>query len=911
LTWGASALTIVLVRHVAYDFSPMSGGPRELPSGTITFLFSDIEGSTRLVRELGKAWPEVLERHRRILRKAFGRHGGIEKGTEGDSFFVAFDDAPSAIAAAVDAQVGLANHRWPAGVGLAVRVGIHTGQGRVTHGDYTGLDVHRAARIGAAAHGGQVVVSATTRALAEHDLPAGVGLRDLGRHLLKDLPDEEQLFQLVIPTLPNDFPPLRAMGPTIGNVPVPVSSFIGRQGDVATLRDLLSSSRLVTLVGPAGSGKTRLVIEVARAAADAFPDGSWFVDLTPLGEASEVAPSIATATGVREVGAKPVDAVLADHFRPRRCLLVLDNFEHLLAATPLVAELLAAAPGLTVAATSQAELRLSGERLYPVAPLSVEVTDDETTLGDAIRLFIERASSLAPGFRVTPESTKVIGEICQRLDGLPLAIELAAARVRLLGVDEILRRLESRLELLAAGPSDAPERHRTLRAAIAWSYDLLRPTEATLFGRMAVFSGGATLAAIERVCMDGSSGQTPIATDPLDALDGLVRHSLARVDTAVAGTRFGMLETIREFALERLSEAGDEPAVRRRQAEWCAELLESLAPRVRLRPGEARVAEPELDNIRAALEWATETHDAELGLRICGSAWRVWDRGRRLREGLVWTQSFLALGDSESLAPHRIRALEAAGGIAYWLGDNGAAVAAYRERLALAERHAGAQEIADAHLDLVFGLANLGQTDAAAAELVAAISGYTVARDELGLARCRWLQTSTMVLTHRFTEALEPLKELLPIFRDHGDLSYSGLTLGSLAMVSMAIGDLAAAERSFREALAIGATSSTVAVITGLGTWSRLLDRLDQPRLAARLRGAYAALSATYEIHMSSRLEEVTDLILAQGQPGKALDPAEEARLMDEGRRLTYDDVVRIATEMSQDGVGAWQGADA
>jgi predicted ATPase/class 3 adenylate cyclase len=870
---------------------------RGLPSGTTTFLFSDIEGSTRLVEKLGPGWPRVLEGHRRALRRAFDRHGGVEMGTEGDSFFVAFDDASAAVAAAVDGQRGLAEHRWPDGAEVLVRIGLHTGRGQVVRGDYVGIDVHRAARVAAAAHGGQVILSDSTRALTEHNLPHGVDLLDLGFHRLKDIPDSEHLFQLVIPGLPTAFPPLRTVTQSAGNLPVPLTTFVGREREIAEVRELLRTSHLLTLIGPAGTGKTRLIIESARGMVESFRDDVWFVDFASVVDPRQMPAAIASAVGVREVGGKPMAAVLADHFGPRTCLVILDNLEQLLPGAPLLTELLAAAPGLTVAATSQAELRLSGERLYSVPPMGgpapgAQPIDGADLRSDGARLFVERAMSGLPDLTLDARTSQLIGEICARLDGLPLAIELAAARVHLLGIEGIARRLDNRLALLSAGSTDVPARHRTLRGAIAWSHDLLTPAEAVQFRRLAVFSGGADLAAIERVCFDG------IEDDPLDALDGLLRHSLIQADPTVGGRRYQMFETIREYARERLSESGESSATQRRHANWYAELLESLAPIARLRPAEARIAEPEIDNIESALRWAQESGDIGLGLRICGSAWRVWERQRRIREGLTWTREFLARGGGDELARPRLRALEAAGAIAYWLGDQAAAAADYRERLALASRLGLEAEVADANVDLWFALANLGDFAAAGSALAAARAGYESVGDELGVARCRWIDASLLARERRFAEARPALEADLLVFREHGDVNYAGLAMGSLAMCAIALGDLASADAWFRELLDTAQDATTVGAINGLGVWSRMLGYLGHPRLAARLQGAYAALSETYGIEVSAGLMDVVDLVLAQVGQAEELELDERQRLFDEGRRLTIDEAIDAARAM-------------
>jgi predicted ATPase len=817
-------------------------------------------------------------------------------GTEGDSFFVAFGDAPSAVAAVAEGQLGLASARWPDGVDVRVRIGAHTGHARVIRGDYVGMDVHRAARIGASAHGGQIVISESTKALVERDLPAGVELRDLGRHWLKDLPAQEHLYQVLVPGLPVDFPPLRTVDRVVGNIPVALTSFVGRERETEAVRELLRTTRLVTLIGPAGTGKTRLVVEAAAQEAHEFRDGAWFVGLESVADPAQVPAAVAAAVRVREVGNKPATAVLVDHFRTRRCLLILDNFEHVLDAAPLLTDLLAGAEGLSIAATSQAELRLSGEHLYPVPPLGLAGALES----DAARLFVDRVTSVVPDFVVTPETARIIADICARLDGLPLAIELAAARVRGLGIDEVARRLDRRLSLLSVGPRDAPDRHRTLRAALTWSHELLRPEEAVLFRRLGVFSGGAGPEAIERVCVADATGD-PWAKigDAFAVLDELVGHSLVQGDSAAGTVRYRLLETVREFAMERLDDSGESTAIRRRHAEWCAELLESIAGRARLRPGEVKAAQPEIGNTLSALDWAAAAGEVDLGLRICGSAWRLWERGQRLREGLIWTQRFLALGPSEVNAEHRIRALEALGALAYWLGDGPTAVAAYRERLGLAERQRQASEVADGHLDLYFGLGAVGDMPTARVELAAAHAGYEALGDPLGAARCRWAESSLLLMDHRVVESYDALREVLVVFREHGDANYEGLTMGSMAMCSFAMGDLVVADRWFRQALTLAESASTVGAISGLGAWSLLLGHIGFPRLAARLEGAYEALSQTYGISMARGLRDVLDLVLRESPPAELLDAEERERLVEEGRRLTLDDVFDVARDLA------------
>jgi class 3 adenylate cyclase len=445
-----------------------------LPSGTVTFLFSDVEGSTRLLARLRGRYAEVLAEHQRLLRAAFDEHDGREVHTEGDGFFVAFARASDAIAAAVSAQRSLASQGWPEGVDVRVRMGIHTGEAEVRNDDYVGLDVHRAARICAAAHGGQVLISSATRELAADELPADVALRDLGEYRLKDLERPEHLYQLVVGDLRADFPPPASLSPGSGGAnglpPVP-NRTIGRADDVRAIADSLRADgvRLLTLTGPGGVGKTRLALECARALRADFADGAYFVALDPLRRAEDVTSAVLQSLGARPISGETPEQGVRRFLAPKRLLLVLDNVEHLLAATPFVAELLVACPSLTVLATSREPLALAGEQRYPVAPLALSREDaDLETLRrvPAIVLFAERVRAHDPGFRVTWDNALALVEICRRLDGLPLAIELAAARCTVFSPAEIAERLGDSLAALGRGPRDAPARQRTLQATI-------------------------------------------------------------------------------------------------------------------------------------------------------------------------------------------------------------------------------------------------------------------------------------------------------------------------------------------------------------------------------------------------------------------------------------------------------------
>ena len=574
----------------------------ELPTGTVTFLFTDVEGSTRLLQELGDGYADVLAQHRRVLRDVWVRHQGVEVDTQGDAFFVAFARASDAVVAAAEGQCALADGR------VRVRMGLHTGEPLVSAEGYVGYDVHRAARIAAAGHGGQVLLSQATADLA------GPDVRDLGLHRLKDLRAPERLFQLGT----NEFPPLKTLRET--NLPVPATPFLGRRREVERITELLRRPevRLVTLTGPGGSGKTRLALQACAAAVDEYERGVWWVPLASLEDSALVASSAAQALGSKDT----LSAAVGEH----RVLLLLDNFEHLLEAAGAVAETLGACPHLTVLVTSREPLHIDGEWEVAVDPLRE---------GEAIDLFVQRASAVTSDF--TPNGEVV--EICRRLDCLPLAIELAAARVKALSPSALLERLDQRLPLLAGGSRSAPERQRTLRATIAWSYDLLTSTEQNLFAGLATFAGGCTLETAEAIC-----------EADLDAVASLVDKSLLRR----TGDRYWMLETIREFAAERLDELPNVRGLRATHAAWYVELAERAWPELRSREAKAWLErlDSEHANLRAALDHFAGTGDAEGSLRLAGALWPYWQTRGNWTEGRRYLSKAIAHG--ADLDPERL-----------------------------------------------------------------------------------------------------------------------------------------------------------------------------------------------------------------------------------------------------------------
>jgi predicted ATPase len=574
---------------------------RYLPAGTVTFLFTDVEGSTKLLHELGaERYAKALAEHRRVLRNAFERHGGVEVDTQGDAFFVAFPTAPGAIAAASEAQAALE---------VAVRMGIHTGTPHLTDEGYVGADVHKAARIAAAGHGGQVLVSVATSTLVEAEL------LDLGEHRLKDLTAPERIYQLG----EADFPPLKTLFRT--NLPIPATPFLGRERELAQVRELLQAgaARLLTLMGPGGTGKTRLALQSAAESSERYPAGVFWVPLAPLRDPELVLEEAAQAVGAANG--------LIDHLADKHLLLLLDNFEHVVEAAPRLSEVLTACPNLTLLVTSRELLQVPGEQAYPVPPLDSE---------EGIELFEARARAVKPDF----EPDESVPQLCERLDNLPLAVELAAARVRMLSPQQLLDRLSGRLDLLKGGRGTDP-RQQTLRATIEWSHELLDEEEKRLFGRLAVFRGGCTLNAAEAIC-----------DADVDMLQSLVDKSLVRVRDE---SRFWMLETIREYALEQLEASGEADDVRGRHAEEYLRLAEEAEPSILgVNPGEwLRRLEREHDNLRSALDWL-EQANPQRALRLGGALWEFWCLRGHAVEGWRRTERLVELDEQRTLARAKV-----------------------------------------------------------------------------------------------------------------------------------------------------------------------------------------------------------------------------------------------------------------
>jgi predicted ATPase/class 3 adenylate cyclase len=863
-------------------------GVRQLPTGTVTFLFTDIEGSTKLLQRLGEAYGSLQDIHDRLMREAIESHRGIEIRTEGDSFFCVFKTCPEAVGTAVAAQRALAAQPWPDRSAILVRMGLHTGVGSLGGADYIGIDVHRAARIAAAAHGGQILISEASRLLTETGLPEGATLVDLGGHRLKDLAEPEHLFQICIEGLRAVFPPPRSLGSAV-RLPPQLTSFIGRTDELARATALLGRHRLLTLTGPGGTGKTRLSLQVAAESALDFPNGVFFIELAPISDPDLIAPAIARALGLASTAEDPVERLHA-YLNEKTLLLVLDNFEQVLAGGPQVTHLLRAAPGVKVLVSSRAPLRVSGEAEFPVPPLAVP--DRSPPLADAtgfeaIRLFVERGMAVRPEFSITEANLETISGIVTRLEGLPLAIELAASRLRLLSPEAILARLSDRLGLLQSGARDLPARQQTLRGAIAWSYDLLDNSAKRVFARSAVFMGGASLPELSAVVGADLDG------DVLEAVEVLVDHSLMHREDAGGEPRFRMLETIREFAREQLQSSPDENEINRRHADVYLHLAEQAEPYL-LRKEQTTwldLLERDHDNLRAALAFLT-VEDPEKALRLGAAIWRFWQMRGHLNEGRGRLEMLLTLPVAALDA--RVGALEAAGGTAYWQGDIERAQRWYQEALELSahssDRSIQAKALYNASFPFTLKLDRASAMDL----LDRSLAIYRELGDKEGEAHVLWGMADALGSTGDPEGALRLLEQSLALFRATDNVFGLGWALFSTAFASTAAGRFREAVEHVRESLRLfDEVGDISAIVLHLGAFSQVAMLSADHHRAARLLGATEGLSKSFGIglvtHQTNRYDP-SPIIAALGDEGFAAALAE-------GAAMTVDQAVSYALE--------------
>lgn len=867
---------------------------RRLPVGTVTFLFADVEGSSDLLRVAGESYDDLLIQQREMLRDAVESNEGYLVEAQSDSIFAAFTVPSAAVEAALEGQRAMLRYQWPRGMPVRVRMGLHSGEVRTAGERYVGVEVHRAARIGDAGHGGQILMSEATRLLLGDALPSDVRLLDMGQHRLKDLSRTEPLYQVTVDDLPVDFPPLRTVAEERDRLQVPLSAFIGREREKEDVRRLLRSDeiRLLTLTGAGGSGKTRLAIEVAAELQDQLEGGVVFVPLASVSSYETVTSALLQETHMREVaGREPLDTI-KDFVRDRNMLLVLDNFEHVLEAAPLLAELLAESDRLKILVTSREVLRLSLEHEYPVPPLTVPENQSDlvsVTESEAVRLFVDRARAVQRGFELTSQNMEAVVGICRLLDGLPLAIELAAARVRILSPDAIKERLEKDYEILAGGPRDLPERQRALSNTIEWSYRMLDDTDRELFECLGVFAGGWSLDAMLAVCAD--------AGDPhvLEGLASLVDKSLVyRQDEIEGESRFAMLRSIRDFAVQRLEERDAASACREAHAEYFRRYARDAEPDLRSSRQQRWLdgLTADIDNFRAAIRWSHEKGDYG---RIADIGWSVWPYCwmlNRFNEGQAWMDRAL---EGEALSQDlRGKALVVKGILAFGGGQYDVGGMALQKGLEIS-RATGNDLGVGLALAFLGVVSSLGDSDMAWDLIGQAREKFIAVSDEWGISFSLFCLGWVRITQDKLDEAVELLETSLVGMRKVGErvsIAFIHITIG---LARLALRDGPGAEETFVTALRlltrIKDTVGTARALEGLAGASLLGGDAERAAvLFGAAEGARRTVGAdVWLLDTNFHMQIESDIRATVGE-------ANYERLYAEGTKLTPEEAQPLAT---------------
>lgn len=893
----------------------------DLPTGTITFLFTDIEGSTRLWEQHPEAMKRAHSRHGEIISEAVERQGGalVRERGEGDSCFVVFPQATDAVAAVTHIQRALLAESWPEQAPIRVRAALHTGEAQLREADYNSSAVNRCARLRAIAYGGQSVLSRVTYELVRDCLPEGVSLKDLGLHRLKDLQRPEQVFQLLHPDLQPDFPPLKSLDALPTNLPQQLTRFIGREQEMREVKHLLAATRLLTLTGTGGVGKTRLALQVAADLLEDYPDGVWLVELAALSDAALVPRQVADALGVREEPNRPVFETLIDALRPKRLLLVLDNCEHLVEACAAATDtLLRRCPNVQTLATSRTALGIGGETVWRVPSLAAPVPDrresvEVLTQYQAVQLFIDRAQVSRPGFSVTNATAPAVAQVCHRLDGIPLAIELAAARVRALSLEQILARLDDRFRLLTGGSRAALPRQQTLLATLDWSYDLLRDPERTLLCRLAVFAGGWTLDAAEAVCAGGNVE----GRDVLDLLTALADQSLVLYGEQAESPRYQLLGTIRQYASERLAAQGEGDTLRRRHRDYYLSLARESKEKL-AGPEQRRWLEElerEHDNLRTALETcARDPESGVIGLRLAAPLGQFWDMRGYMSEGREHLAVALAHPGAQEGTKERAHCLNGAGiaawrqadfpaaqklleeALAFWRGlDEKPSMAATLNNLGILARHQGEFARAQSLLEESVGIAH-------------AVGQQTVEANGFNNLLTLALDQSDYAGARTYGE------KALGLWRQLKDEWGTAMTLGNLGDVAASQGDLAGAQAWFEEGLALKRKlGDKQGIASILANWGAL--SVERGELTAAQHQLAECLALCRELgtrHESTlALDGLARLALRRAQASRAalLHGAADALRDDIGAPITPDQQPEHERQLSR--VRAALGEDA
>ncbi len=842
-----------------------------LPTGTVTFLFTDIEGSTERWERHREAMKDAVRQQGQILQARIEAHDGHVFKTVGDAFCASFHNVADAIAAALDAQQSLAKKDWSGVEGLKVRMAIHTGHTDERDGDYFGPAVNRVARLLGIGHGGQVLVSGASADLSQGELPAQAALRDLGEHRLKDLTHPEQVYQLVAPGIPAEFPPLRSLEALPNNLPLQITSFVGRDVEILTVSEALAKHRLVTLVGAGGVGKTRLALQVGADLLDRYEDGVWLVELAPLTDNDLIPSAVASIFHVGEAPNRTVTEALVHALKPRRALIIFDNCEHVVEpAAHIIDAILRNCPNIRIIATTRQGLGIAGEAVHRVASLAVPETDAEVKAEDALRhgavaLFVERAVAATESFRLTDENARTVARLCQRLDGIALAIELAAPRLKALSLEQLDAKLSERFRILTGGSRTALPRQQTMRALVDWSYDLLTDDEKMLFRRVAVFGGGWSLDAACAICSDEKIEEWVV----LDLLQSLVDKSMVVAKLSGSEQRYRLLESTRQYAQELLEKSGELEPMRLRHAAWYldfatrAEVIRNSAPTKTW----LAVVDLENDNLRVALDWSLgEKHDIELGAELASKLYHYWGTGAYEAEGRSRVEAAIALS-SEIVSKETLAAL--------WLGRlrlTGSSVPAW------ARHQKAAEHVLELHRELGDERGMIYATTAIAesylrrfmhAEAQTRLDEALAVAERIGDRTSIGIVKSAMARNLHFagrkSEARVYYAEVLAIARATGNDRMRSVVLGNLAEVEFGEGDVTRAIELGRENLETIQGARYIA-LNNLAAYVMALDRFDEARELAR-KALRLARDAQYVAHVSISIQHLARVGAAKGEP--------------------------------------------